>query len=287
MGDVPEHPASPLVWQALLDAGMPQTALMRLPRLTRLGLFAPTGPNAAAVAAQITDPERLRRARVHPLSVLVALRTYASGHSVTGTSQWEPVAVISDALDAAFYAAFGAVEPAGKRTLLALDVSGSMGASIALACVRRGGGRREECRPLSAPKLRGSAPRTPRRVVSEPETTHHRRLRSARRRPTPTRRDLRRWTTFAGPCQRTTAAVESTVEAFQRGAARPQQLRHRQAPRAAGGGRPRGRRQRQQHHHPPSQPRNRELAALLAALRIAEREGVGMDPMGRDMIAIG
>jgi 60 kDa SS-A/Ro ribonucleoprotein len=33
-----------------------------------------------------------------------------------------------DALDAAFYASFGLVEPAGKRMLLALDVSGSMGA---------------------------------------------------------------------------------------------------------------------------------------------------------------
>jgi 60 kDa SS-A/Ro ribonucleoprotein len=31
-----------------------------------------------------------------------------------------------DALDAGFYAAFGAVEPTGKRMLLALDVSGSM-----------------------------------------------------------------------------------------------------------------------------------------------------------------
>ena len=33
---------------------------------------------------------------------------------------------IVDALDAAFYAAFGNVEPAGTRLLLALDVSGSM-----------------------------------------------------------------------------------------------------------------------------------------------------------------
>jgi 60 kDa SS-A/Ro ribonucleoprotein len=33
---------------------------------------------------------------------------------------------VVDALDAAFYASFGNVEPAGKRLLLALDVSGSM-----------------------------------------------------------------------------------------------------------------------------------------------------------------
>ncbi len=36
-----------------------------------------------------------------------------------------------DALDAAFYTAFTAIEPAGKRTMLALDVSGSMTQSIA------------------------------------------------------------------------------------------------------------------------------------------------------------
>ena len=34
---------------------------------------------------------------------------------------------VIDALDAAFYLAFGNVEPANKRTMLALDVSGSMG----------------------------------------------------------------------------------------------------------------------------------------------------------------
>ena len=36
------------------------------------------------------------------------------------------VAKIVDALDAEFYASFAAVEPSNKRTLLALDVSGSM-----------------------------------------------------------------------------------------------------------------------------------------------------------------
>ena len=39
---------------------------------------------------------------------------------------WNPVREIVDALDAAFYTAFGNVEPTGKRLLLALDVSGSM-----------------------------------------------------------------------------------------------------------------------------------------------------------------
>lgn len=122
--------AEPAVWEALLDKGLPQTALMRqLPRLTRLGLLAPTGKWAGKVAAQLADPERLRKGRVHPVNVLVAQRTYASGQGARGAGEWQPSRPIVDALDAAFYAAFGAVEPTGKRLMLALDVSGSMTAT--------------------------------------------------------------------------------------------------------------------------------------------------------------
>lgn len=114
-------------WDALLDTGLPQTALMRqLPRLTRLGVVGNMAKRTDEVAARLCDAERLRKARVHPVNVLVAQRTYASGRSARGDGEWSPARQIVDALDAAFYAAFGAVEPAGKRTMLALDVSGSM-----------------------------------------------------------------------------------------------------------------------------------------------------------------
>jgi 60 kDa SS-A/Ro ribonucleoprotein len=119
------------VWAKLIDNGLPQTALMRqLPRLTRLGLLAPMSSTLDTVVGQLTDPDRLRKARVHPVNVLVALRTYSSGESARGSSAWEPIFDVVDALDAAFYSAFAAIEPAGKRTLLALDVSGSMTQSI-------------------------------------------------------------------------------------------------------------------------------------------------------------
>jgi 60 kDa SS-A/Ro ribonucleoprotein len=128
----------PLVWEALIAAGMPQTALIRqLPRLTRLGVLAPMSPTLAAVCAQLTDQERLTKARVHPIAVLLALRTYASGHSARGDSTWTPVAKVTDALDAAFYLAYGSVEPSGKRVMSAVDVSGSMGdpaAGTPLSC---------------------------------------------------------------------------------------------------------------------------------------------------------
>lgn len=122
----------PRVWEALVARGVPQTALIRqLPRLTRLGVLRPGSDTLRTVVAQVQDTDRLRKARVHPVNVLVAQRTYASGRSVRGESSWTPVRQVVDALDAAFYGAFSAVEPTGKRTLLALDVSGSMGWSQA------------------------------------------------------------------------------------------------------------------------------------------------------------
>lgn len=115
------------VWEALLEKGIPQTALMRqLPRLTNLGLLSPLGNWASHVAAQLSSGERLKKGRVHPINVLVAARTYAQGHGMRGSLTWDPSRPIVDALDQAFYNAFGAVEPSNKRLMLALDVSGSM-----------------------------------------------------------------------------------------------------------------------------------------------------------------
>ena len=122
----PEHLTSPEVWEALLD-DMPMTALIRnLATMTRAGVLAPGSDGTSKVVAQLNDSDHIRKARVHPIAVLAALRTYASGRGVRGRGEWNPVREVVDALDVAFYTAFGNVEPAGKRLLLALDVSGSM-----------------------------------------------------------------------------------------------------------------------------------------------------------------
>ncbi len=121
---------SPEIWEALLPA-MPMTAMIRnLATMTRVGVIAPLSEATSKVAAQLRDPQRLAKARVHPIAVLSALVTYKSGRSVKGSGTWSPVPAIVDALDAAFYASFGLVEPAGKRMLLALDVSGSMSGGV-------------------------------------------------------------------------------------------------------------------------------------------------------------
>lgn len=122
-----EHLKDPDVNRALLEQGMPLTALIRnLANLTRYGVLQSMGKHTKLVCEQITDPERLRKARVHPIQVLAALLTYQRGHSARGSGTWTPVREIVDALDDAFYAAFGAVEPSGHAMQLSLDVSGSM-----------------------------------------------------------------------------------------------------------------------------------------------------------------
>lgn len=117
------------VWEALLQR-MPMTALIRnLGKMTSIGLVQPFSDAKKLVIRRLQDKTALQRSRIHPLSVLVAQKTYAQGHGEKGSLRWSPVPAIVDALDAAFYATFRNVEPCGKPLLLALDVSGSMASS--------------------------------------------------------------------------------------------------------------------------------------------------------------
>ncbi len=130
-----EHKNDPDVWEALLE-DMPQTALLRnLGKMTAVGLLAPGSAAARKVAAQIVDPERIARARVHPVALLSALRVYQQGHGElarlrANALSWQPAREVVDALDEAFYLAFRSIEPTGKTHMLALDVSGSMGSGV-------------------------------------------------------------------------------------------------------------------------------------------------------------
>lgn len=119
-----------LVWDALLDA-MPMTALVRnLGNLSKCGLVINGSEAAGRVVAQIDDVERLRKARLHPLSFLNALVTYAGGRGMRGKGEWPVATKVVDALDRAFYAAFANVEPTGQRLVVGLDVSGSMAGTL-------------------------------------------------------------------------------------------------------------------------------------------------------------
>ena len=115
------------VGEALVET-MPIGALVRqLGRLTASGVLVPFADATERVVAVLGDRDRVLKARLHPMALLLALRTYASGQGQRGRLSWQPVSAIVEALNAAFYTAFSAVEPTGKRLILALDVSGSMG----------------------------------------------------------------------------------------------------------------------------------------------------------------
>jgi 60 kDa SS-A/Ro ribonucleoprotein len=117
----------PAVWEAMLPT-MPMGAVIRnLATMTKIGLLSQTSPATKLVTGRLGEVDRLLRARIHPIAVLSALMTYQSGRGARGSATWTPVGAVVDALDKAFYLTFKAVEPAGKRMLLGLDVSGSMG----------------------------------------------------------------------------------------------------------------------------------------------------------------
>ncbi len=125
-----QHLNSADVWEALLESSMPLTAMIRnLGKMSAVGLLKPLSAASKLVASKLGDQEYIRKSRVHPMSILLALKVYGQGRGEKGGLTWAPVQTVNDALDAAFYLAFGNVEPAGKRTLLAVDVSGSMSGS--------------------------------------------------------------------------------------------------------------------------------------------------------------
>lgn len=117
------------VWKALLhgmlkkdDDGVCKglTVLLRnLGKLTAVGVL--HGPSVNEVCDAFKKTGRL-----HPLSILNAMRVYAQGVGEKGSLSWDPVPQIADALNDAFYAAFDNIGERTKRTLLALDLSSSM-----------------------------------------------------------------------------------------------------------------------------------------------------------------
>lgn len=136
------------VWRAIYETGMGQTALVRnVTRFARLGAFNDL-KFAADYAAKLRDPELIRKGRLHPISYLSAVIVHREGqvnradrwgYSYGRTKNWETNSKVAAALEDGFYAAFGNVEPAGQRTLIGVDVSGSMSSNalgLDLSCAQ-------------------------------------------------------------------------------------------------------------------------------------------------------
>lgn len=118
------------IWEAMLP-NMGVTAVIRnLAKMTSVGLLGPMSNGTRSVVEMLGNREVLKKGRVHPISVLFAMKTYGGGHGLKGSLVWTPQREIVDALDEAFYQTFDLIEPTGKRHLLALDISASMAGAL-------------------------------------------------------------------------------------------------------------------------------------------------------------
>lgn len=109
------------IWEYLLP-NLKITAILRnLNKLTISGLF-----NNDKHLDYTEDKIMNEGTQLHPLAILVTLKTYNSGCGFRGNLTWKPVSRIVDALDKVFYRSFKNVKPVGQKFLLGLDVSGSM-----------------------------------------------------------------------------------------------------------------------------------------------------------------
>jgi hypothetical protein len=115
---------TPQIWNTLLG-GMGMTALIRnLGKLSQVGI---TSTRAPEIIKMLTDPKSVKDSKVHPLQVLVGMKTYSQGKGDLGSMTWTPNSYITSALSTTFKQAFGNITPTGKRYMIGLDVSGSMG----------------------------------------------------------------------------------------------------------------------------------------------------------------
>ena len=94
------------IWEALLEK-MPMTAMIRnLGKMTNVGVLAPLSDGMTKVCEMLRNEKSLKDARVHPFSILLALKQYQAGQGDKGKLTWTPNQAIVTALDEAFYLAF-------------------------------------------------------------------------------------------------------------------------------------------------------------------------------------
>ena len=122
-----EHSANPDVLAALAK-DMPLTALIRnLGNLTKAGVIAPMSDHTWNAVGMLRDVDHLRKARIHPIQIISALRTYMAGRGILGSNKWAPVSQVCEALEAAVDLTFETVPSTGQRYYVGVDISVSMG----------------------------------------------------------------------------------------------------------------------------------------------------------------
>ncbi|XP_071773791.2 RNA-binding protein RO60 isoform X2 [Centroberyx gerrardi] len=125
-----DHLKSKQVWRTLLKE-MPLGSMLNiLGKMTADEVLEPGSSDMAAVCDRIHNETTLKKAMIHPFSILLASENYKRGQGYRGKTKWEPDSSILKALDSAFYKCFMNVEPVGKRFAVAVDVSTSLSSVV-------------------------------------------------------------------------------------------------------------------------------------------------------------
>lgn len=108
-----------ITWKTLLPE-MPLTAMLRnITKMANLGMFtSELCDNTKTVVTKLQNNDDIKKQRVHPFQILLALKAF---ELLLGQPKG-----IKTALNEAFYASFGHVNPTGKNFMVGMDVSGSM-----------------------------------------------------------------------------------------------------------------------------------------------------------------
>lgn len=117
---------SAAVWEILLE-NMPYNAMTRnLGKMSNVGLLGPMSEGSKTVIRKLGNGEALRKSRLHPYAILLALKIYGQGRGMKGSLSWQASPQIVQALDTAFLRSFSNIVPTGKNFMLGVDVSASM-----------------------------------------------------------------------------------------------------------------------------------------------------------------
>jgi 60 kDa SS-A/Ro ribonucleoprotein len=121
-----EHLSNKNVWVELVPRLPMGAAIRNLGRMTANGAIAPLSETAKALVAKFSNEQAIEKARIHPISVLAATKTYNNGRGQKGSLTWTANQQIVDVLESMYYKTFKSVKPTNKNTMLALDISASM-----------------------------------------------------------------------------------------------------------------------------------------------------------------
>lgn len=114
------------ILMALLQ-NMGMTALIRkLGALSAHGVIAPMSEGVKLVVSKLANVESIKKSRIHPLTILQAMRQYSAGAGEKGSLTWNVNQQVVNALDDAFYMAFSPGENTDENYLVGVDISGSM-----------------------------------------------------------------------------------------------------------------------------------------------------------------